>query len=102
MSKDMNNLEAQNMQIASDNSISKDINELKQSLKSIDIKINLIDETLEKLLDILNTITVFIEDSSDGELDLNEGDNEDWTPYDDRNFAYEEEEDDDGDSYFQD
>ena len=69
-----------------DKNISKDILELQKSIKTIEQKISKIDKTLEKLFDILNTITVFIEenDESDSELD----DEEDWTPYDERNFNY--------------
>jgi hypothetical protein len=93
-----------------DNNISQDINELKKSIKYIEIKIKSMDQTLEKLFDILNTITVFIEESGEeGELDLNEEDGEDWTPYDERNFSYSDDDDDEdddqdnyGDSYYND
>jgi hypothetical protein len=79
-----------------DNSISKDISDLKKSVKNIEAKIKSMDDTLIKLFDILNTITVFIEDAeSMDEVDLD--DEEDWTPYDERNFSYNnsDEEDDD-------
>ena len=83
-----------------DTSISKDISDLKKSIKNIETKIRSMDDTLIKLFDILNTITVFIEDAeSMNEEDLD--DEEDWTPYDERNFSYnndEEEEDDDEES----
>jgi hypothetical protein len=54
------------------------------------------DDTLIKLFDILNTITVFIEDaeSMNGD-DLD--DEEDWTPYDERNFSYNNNSDDEDD-----
>jgi hypothetical protein len=81
-----------------DSSISKDISDLKKSVKNIEAKIKSMDDTLIKLFDILNTITVFIEDTeSMDEVDLD--DEEDWTPYDERNFTYrhddEEENEDD-------
>jgi hypothetical protein len=79
-----------------DSSISKDISDLKKSVKNIEAKIKSMDDTLIKLFDILNTITVFIEDAeSMDEVDLD--DEEDWTPYDERNFSYNnsDEEDDD-------
>jgi seryl-tRNA synthetase len=75
-----------------DKDLCKDIVDLKKSVKNIETKIKGMDETLEKLLDILNTITVFIEEADEGELDLNDEDEaEDWTPYDERGFSYEEE-----------
>ena len=78
--------------------MSKDIVDLQKSIQNIEQKIARIDQTLEKLFDILNTITVFIEenDETDHELD----DEEDWTPYDDRNFTYEYDEDDGADDYW--
>ena len=82
-----------------DNSISKDISDLKKSVKNIETKIRSMDDTLIKLFDILNAITVFIEDAeSINEADLD--DEEDWTPYDERNFSYnnnDDEEDDEDD-----
>jgi len=75
-----------------DNSISKEISDLKKSVKNIENKIRSMDDTLIKLFDILNTITVFIEDAES----INESeDEEDWTPYDERSFAYDDEDDDD-------
>ena len=110
MSKDIDNIvreiQKNNKEINNiDNHVSKDISELRKSIKNIENKIKNMDDTLEKLLDILNTITVFIEDANDSELDLNEEDeSEDWTPYDDRNFTYEDDNESDGfgDSYYQD
>ena len=79
-----------------DNHISKDISDLKKSIKNIEAKIKSMDDTLIKLFDILNTITVFIEDAeSMNEADLD--DEEDWTPYDERNFSYNNDEDDEDD-----
>jgi len=75
-----------------DNSISKEISDLKKSVKNIENKIRSMDDTLIKLFDILNTITVFIEDAES----INDSeDEEDWTPYDERSFAYDDEDDDD-------
>jgi len=77
-----------------DSSMSKDISDLKKSVKNIESKIKSMDDTLIKLFDILNTITVFIEDAES----INDSeDEEDWTPYDERSFAYDDEDDDDED-----
>jgi septal ring factor EnvC (AmiA/AmiB activator) len=105
MSKEFNDIireiNKQNKELHSiDNSISKEvvkeISDLKKSVKNIESKIRSMDDTLIKLFDILNTITVFIEDaeSMNGD-DLD--DEEDWTPYDERNFSYNNNDDDDDD-----
>jgi len=103
MSKEFNDIireiNKQNKELHSiDNSISKEvvkeISDLKKSVKNIENKIRSMDDTLIKLFDILNTITVFIEDaeSMNGD-DLD--DEEDWTPYDERNFSYNNNDDED-------
>jgi chromosome segregation ATPase len=101
MSKEFNDImreiNKQNKELHSiDSSISKEIakeiSDLKKSVKNIESKIRSMDDTLIKLFDILNTITVFIEDAES----INDSeDEEDWTPYDDRSFAYDDEDDDD-------
>jgi hypothetical protein len=69
--------------------LSLDIAELKKGIKNIEKKINLMDQTLEKLFDILNTISVLIEES-DYHTDTDD-DVEDWTPYNEDNYSYDEE-----------
>lgn len=77
-----------------DNHISKDILDVKKSIKNIEQKMKSMDDTLMKLFDILNSITVFIEDAeSINEQDIE--DEEDWTPYDERNFSYSDDDEDD-------
>lgn len=101
MSKDFDDISKQIIQQSKDlksidNNISKDISDLKKSIKSIENKIKSMDDTLIKLFDILNSITVFIEDAEAiNEQDLE--DEEDWTPYDERNFSYDEDEDEESD-----
>lgn len=77
--------------------ISKDIDNLQKSIKKIEVKINSMDETLMKLFDILNNITIFLEEAEESESELD--DEEDWTPYDERNFSYEDDSDDDYEDY---
>jgi peptidoglycan hydrolase CwlO-like protein len=89
--KDIHNVET---------NISKDINDLQKNIKRLENKINSMDEVLTKVFDILNNIVVFLEDAdddSDPELD----DEEDWTPYDERNFSSEDY-DDDNFNYYED
>ena len=77
-----NNKELHNVE----SSISKEIDNLQKSVKKIENKINSMDETLGKLFEIMNSITVFLDEEDEEEID----DEEDWTPYDDRNFSYED------------
>jgi hypothetical protein len=103
MSKEFNDImkeiNKQNKELHNiDNNISKEIvkeiSDLKKSVKNIENKIKSMDDTLIKLFDILNTITVFIEDAES----MNDSDDEeDWTPYDERSFAYDDDEEEDED-----
>jgi septal ring factor EnvC (AmiA/AmiB activator) len=77
--------------------ISKEIDNLQKSIKKIELKINSMDETLIKLFDILNNITIFLEEAEESEPELD--DEEDWTPYDERNFTYEDDSSDDYENY---
>lgn len=107
MSKEFNDIireiNKQNKELHSiDSQISKEvvkeIIDLKKSIRNIESKIRSMDDTLVKLFDILNTITVFIEEADENQEELD--DEEDWTPYEDRNFSYRndsEYEDDDED-----
>jgi len=101
MSRDFDDISKQIIQQSKelkgiDNHISKDIVDLKKSIKNIENKLKSMDNTLVKLFEMLNNITVFIEDAEDiNEEDLE--DEEDWTPYDERNFSYKDREDEDND-----
>jgi chromosome segregation ATPase len=81
-----------------DKTINKDMTDLQRQIKNIEQKISKMDNTLERILDILNSITVFIEENDENAPDLD--DEEDWTPYDERNFNYNDNtDDDDEDNY---
>jgi hypothetical protein len=71
----------------------KEIQLLKISVSKIEEKLSRIDETLEKVFEMLNNITIFIEEAEDSEEELD--DEEDWTPYDERNFHYHDDEEND-------
>lgn len=75
-----------------DKSLSKDIDSLQKNIKTMETKLAKIDATLEKVYDLLTAITVFIEEADDEDVDE---DAEEWTPYDDRNFELEDNDDDD-------
>jgi hypothetical protein len=92
------NIVKQNKEIHNiENNISKDIDNLHKSIKKIETKINAMDETLIKLFEIMNNITIFLEDAEESEPELD--DEEDWTPYDERNFSYEDDSDEDYEDY---
>ena len=80
------NKDIQNMDNYLTKDMSKEITDVKKSIKNIENKIKSMDDTLIKLFDILNTITVFIEEADENQPELD--DEEDWTPYDERNFSY--------------
>jgi DNA anti-recombination protein RmuC len=80
-----------------DSHFTKDMKELKQGFKNLEYKIKRLDETIQKVYDILEAITIAlheaeIEEEMIEELE-NQEDGEDWTPYDDRNFSFDENED---------
>lgn len=89
-----NTLESQQTEIR----VSKDISELRRHIQSIEIKVDAMDQTLMKLFDILNSISLLIEDAQYPE---DEEEVEDWTPYNENNFSFDDDDEDDNfyDSY---
>ncbi|NBQ16950.1 hypothetical protein EBU24_01395 [bacterium] len=84
-----NNKEIHNL----DNHISKDIGDLKKSIKNIHIQISELDEKINQILEIMNTFSIML--AEEEENDDYDTENHDWTPYDDHNFE-EDFEDEDG------
>ena len=66
----------------------KDISDLKKSTKNIEAKIVLMEKVLNQLFELINNITIFIDDAEDIANSEDLDDEEDWTPYDERNFPY--------------
>ena len=98
MSKDINditqNIISSNKELfekLSDVTTDKEVKDIKNRILGLEKKISKIDTTLEQVFEMLNNITVFIEDAEDNEPELD--DEEDWTPYDDRNFTYDDDDD---------
>jgi chromosome segregation ATPase len=91
-----------------DNQISKevikDIYDMKKSIKAMENKISKIDQTIEKVYELINNITIFIEDAEAiNDMNIDDDDEEDWTPYDERNFQYNDDNDEEdigGDNYW--
>ena len=69
-----------------DNHLSKDMAELKKSIKNIENRTKSIDEKLTQIIDIINNLTIFIGD----EDDVESIENEDWTPYNETMFSDED------------
>lgn len=68
-----------------DTSLSKDISELKKSMKNIESKLNSIDRRLSVVLEILESFTLILDEEEEKEQ------NESWTPYDNDDEAFQDE-----------
>ena len=81
----------------------KDIVDLKKSVRNIETKLILMEKVLNQLFEVINNLTIFIDDAEDIANSEDLDDEEDWTPYDERNFSYEDDNDDEdigGDDYW--
>lgn len=67
-----------------DNHLTKDIAEVKKGIKNLETKIKSLENKIDQMTDILNTFTILISDMDDmSDVDIDdEEENEDWTPYD--------------------
>lgn len=86
MSKDfdhiMKEIIKQNKEIHNvDTHLSKDILELKKSIRNIENKSKSIDEKLTQIIEILNSLTIFIATEDELDDDDMEEENEEWNPY---------------------
>ena len=79
-----------------DAGLSKDIVELKKSMKNIESKLNSMDRQLSLVLEILESFTLILDEEEEKES------NEGWTPYDNADEAWQDEtntyDDEDNDS----
>ncbi len=82
----------------------KDIFDIKKSVKALEQKMGAMEKVLEQLFELINNITIFIDDAEDiADSHLDDEDEEDWTPYDERNFNYKDDNDEEdigGDDYW--
>lgn len=80
----------------------KDILDTKKTIKNIENKIASMENTINQMFELINSITIFIDDAEDAIDGMNDEDEEDWTPYDDRNFSYNDNDEEDigGDDYW--
>jgi hypothetical protein len=69
------------------NSSEDNLSEIKEYVKTLNDKIESIDQKLGLLIDIINNLSIFIDDESD---DQNFEDTEEWSPYN-SNIDYDEE-----------
>ena len=68
-----------------DTGLSKDISELKKSMKNIESKLNSMDRQLSLVLEILESFTLILDEEEEKEQ------NESWTPYDNDDEAFQDE-----------
>ena len=68
---------------AIDNHLSKDILDIKKSIKTIENKIGDMEDKLEQAIEMLNMFTILIADQTNQEIDEYSDDDEDseWNPY---------------------
>jgi hypothetical protein len=72
---------------AIDNHLSKDILDIKKSVKTIEIKIADMQDKLEQAIEMLNMFTILITDQTNQEIDEysddddDEDDDDEWSPY---------------------
>jgi hypothetical protein len=97
------NKDIHNMDNIISKEIVKDIHEVKKSIKGIEQKILSMEHILEQLYELVSNITVFIDEAEEiADTNYDDEDEEDWTPYDDRNFSYDDNDKEDmgGDDYW--
>jgi hypothetical protein len=63
----------------------KELADIKKMVKGLDTRLISLEDKIDQILDIMNTLTVMIYDQDDG-ADDDEIENEDWTPYDEHNW----------------
>jgi hypothetical protein len=97
------NKDLHNIDIQVSKALVKDIVDLKKSVKNIETKIVLMEKVLNQLFEVINNLTIFIDDAEEIADSEDLDDEEDWTPYDERNFHYEDDNDEEdigGDDYW--
>jgi|LakMenEpi03Aug12_release.lakeMendotaPanAssembly.Ray.scaffolds.fasta_scaffold199551_3 hypothetical protein len=78
------------------NNFDENIFEIKNYIKSLDAKIESIDEKLGLLIDIINNLSIFISEEEE-EQESDEFSDSEWSPY--NSYEEDEEDDDESDNY---
>jgi 3-polyprenyl-4-hydroxybenzoate decarboxylase len=97
------NKDLHNIDVQVSKALVKDIVDIKKSVRNIEAKIVLMEKVLNQLFEVINNLTIFIDDAEDIANSEDLDDEEDWTPYDDRNFSYDDDNDEEdlgGDDYW--
>jgi hypothetical protein len=90
MSRDINDIlkdiVQQNKELnKTDDLLSKDVGDLKKIIRSIDTKIKSIDDKLSQMIDIMNSIAIFLVEEAEMNENVSEYEeedsDEDWNPY---------------------
>lgn len=79
-----------------DSHLNKDILEIKKTLKNIENRTKSVDNKVSQILEILNTLTIFIASDDDMDFDAPR-EQEEWNPYESytEDYEYSDNEDDD-------
>ena len=75
----------------------KELADIKKMVKGLDTKLISLEDKIDQIFEIMNTLTVMIYE--EGEDLEDEVENEDWTPYDEHNWQNDEDEEDDDSNY---
>ena len=97
------NKDLHNIDVQVSKALVKDIVDIKKSVRNIETKIVLMEKVLNQLFEVINNLTIFIDDAEDIANSEDLDDEEDWTPYDERNFSYDDDNDEEdlgGDDYW--
>ena len=97
------NKDLHNIDVQVSKALVKDIVDIKKSVRNIETKIVLMEKVLNQLFEVINNLTIFIDDAEDIANSEDLDDEEDWTQYDERNFSYDDDNDEEdlgGDDYW--
>jgi cell division septum initiation protein DivIVA len=75
----------------------KELADIKKMVKGLDTRLISLEDKIDQIFEIMNTLTVMIYE--EGEDLEDEVENEDWTPYDEHNWQNDEDEEDDDSNY---
>ena len=70
----------------------KELADIKKMVKGLDTRLISLEDKIDQIFEIMNTLTVMIYE--EGEDLEDEVENEDWTPYDEHNWQNDEDDDD--------
>lgn len=76
----------------------KEVGEIKKLVKTLDIRTRSLEDKVDQILALMNTITVLISES-ESEIDFDDDEDEEWNPYKVENEFDEDADSDDSSDY---